>query len=60
MEALKNVYARLIVRSGSDTAKLNDLKIKIGTSFAVGLLIEAEQKELLEMMPTTATPTESA
>ena len=54
MTALKNVYARLIERAGTDAAKISDLKIKIGTSFAVGLLTDTEQAELLALIPTVA------
>jgi len=51
MTALKNVYARLIDSAGADAAKIADLKVKIGTSFAVGLLTDAEQAELLALLP---------
>lgn len=51
MTALKNVYERLIQRANGDEAKLNDLKEKIGVSFAVGLLIKEEQAELMVLFP---------
>ena len=51
MTALKNIYARLITKAGTDQTKLDALKIKIGSAFAVGLLTDEEQLALITSMP---------
>lgn len=51
MPALKNIYARLIEKAGTDQTKLDALKIKIGSACAVGLLTDDEQLELIASMP---------
>lgn len=57
MPALKNIYARLIEKAGTDQTKLDALKIKIGSACAVGLLTDDEQLELITSMPAAATGT---
>ena len=57
MLALKNIYARLIEKAGTDQTKLNALKIKIGSACAVDLLTDDEQLDLITSMPAAATTT---
>lgn len=57
MTALKNIYARLIEKAGTDQTKLDALKIKIGSACAVGLLTDEEQRDLITSMPAAATGT---
>ena len=57
MTALKNIYARLIEKAGTNQTKLDALKLKIGSACAVGLLTDDEQLELITSMPEpTSTP----
>lgn len=51
MLALKNIYARLIEKAGTDQTKLDALKIKIGSACAVNLLTDDEQLDLITSMP---------
>ena len=62
MPALKNIYARLIAKAGTDQTKLDALKIKIGSACAVDLLTDDEQLDLITSMPaaTTGTTTTTA
>lgn len=57
MTALKNIYARLITKAGTDQIKLDALKLKIGSACAVGLLTDDEQLDLIASMPAAATST---
>lgn len=57
MLALKNIYARLIEKAGTDQTKLDALKIKIGSACAVGLLTDEEQLALITSMPAATTTT---
>lgn len=57
MTALKNIYARLIEKAGTDQIKLDALKIKIGSACAVGLLTDEEQLALITSMPAATTTT---
>lgn len=57
MTALKNIYARLIEKAGTDQTKLDALKIKIGSACAVNLLTDDEQLDLIASMPAAATGT---
>ena len=57
MTALKNIYARLIEKAGTDQTKLDALKIKIGSACAVGLLTDEEQLDLIASMPAVMTTT---
>lgn len=60
MLALKNIYARLIEKAGTDQTKPDALKIKIGSACAVGLLTTDEQRDLITSMPADATGTPTA
>lgn len=57
MTALKNIYARLITKAGTDQTKLDALKIKIGSACAVNLLTDDEQLDLITSMPAATTST---
>lgn len=57
MTALKNIYARLITKAGTDQIKLDALKIKIGSACAVNLLTDDEQLDLIASMPAATTST---
>ena len=57
MLALKNIYARLITKAGTDQIELGALKIKIGSACAVGLLTDEEQLALITSMPAATTTT---
>ena len=57
MTALKNIYARLITKAGTDQTTLDALKLKIGSACAVGLLTDDEQRDLIASMPAAATST---
>lgn len=57
MLALKNIYARLITKAGTDQIKLDALKIKIGSACAVDLLTDDEQLALITSMPAATTST---
>lgn len=60
MTALKNIYARLIEKAGTDQTELDALKIKIGSACAVGLLTDEEQLALITSMPAATTTTTGA